>query len=64
MLLIRLDALARTIAGWELEQAGGDYEAVYREAEDKYESANQLILQLNTQMNRINTSLEAAARSS
>ena len=64
MLATRIDALRRVIAGWELEQAGGDYEAVYREAEDKYESANQLILQLNTQMNRINTSLKAALGSS
>ena len=64
MLVTRIEALARVIAGWELEQAGGDYEAAYREAEAKYETANQLILQLNTQMNRINTSLEAAAGSS
>lgn len=64
MLATRIDALRRVIAGWELEQAGGDYEAVYQEAEDKYESANQLILQLNTQMNRINTSLKAAVGSS
>ena len=64
MLATRIDALRRVIAGWELEQAGGDHEAVYQEAEDKYESANQLILQLNTQMNRINTSLKAAVGSS
>ncbi|MFP6646835.1 MAG: hypothetical protein VCF24_25230 [Candidatus Latescibacterota bacterium] len=64
MLATRIDALRRVIAGWELEQAGGDCEAVYQEAEDKYESANQLILQLNTQMNRINTSLKAALGSS
>ena len=63
MLTTRIDALARVIAGWELEQAGGDYEAAYREAEARYETANQLILQLNTEMNRINTSVAAAASS-
>jgi hypothetical protein len=63
MLITRIDALARVIAGWELEQAGGDYEAAYREAEARYETANQLILQLNTEMNRINTSVAAAASS-
>lgn len=64
MLATRIDALRRVIAGRELQQAGGDYEAAFREAEAKFESANQLILQLNTQMKRINTSLEAAAGSS
>ncbi|SVC59125.1 uncharacterized protein METZ01_LOCUS311979, partial [marine metagenome] len=33
MLATRIDALRRVIAGWELQQAGGDYEAAFREAE-------------------------------
>jgi hypothetical protein len=64
MLAARIDALRHVIAGWELQQAGDDYEVAFREAEAKFESANQLILQLNTQMDRINTSLKAAVGSS
>lgn len=60
MLAARIDALARTMEGWEVEQAGGDFAPIYRDAEAKYEAANQLILQLNTQMNRINASVQEA----
>lgn len=60
MLTARIEALARTMEGWEVEQAKGDFEPVYRDAEAKYEAANQLILQLNTQMNRINDSQQEA----
>ena len=63
MLATRIEALAKTIKGWDVEQADGDFEAVYREAEKDYESANQLILQLNTEMNRINSSVQEAVRS-
>ena len=63
MLAARIDALARVIEGWEVEQQGGDFEPVYHDAEARYEAANQLILQLNTQMNRINTTLQEAVAS-
>ncbi len=63
MLVTRIDALARTIEGWEVEQAEGDFEAIYQDAETKYESANQLILQLNRQMDSINTTVQEAAGS-
>ncbi|HJP30722.1 MAG TPA: hypothetical protein QGF95_09235 [Candidatus Latescibacteria bacterium] len=64
MLATRIDALGRTIEGWDVEQAGGAFEAVYAEAEAKYEAANQLILQLNTQMNKINTAMLEATGAS
>ncbi|MDA0336220.1 MAG: hypothetical protein O2782_13730 [bacterium] len=63
MLAARIEALERTIEGWDVEQKGGDFEPVYRDAEAKYEAANQLILQLNTQMNRINNDLQEATAS-
>jgi hypothetical protein len=58
MLTTRMESFARTMEGWEVEQAEGDFEPIYRDAEAKYEAANQQILQLNTQMNRINQSIE------
>ena len=60
MVAALIDALGRIIEGWEVEQQGGEFEAVYRDAEARYEAANQLIVQLNTQMNRINTTLQEA----
>jgi hypothetical protein len=63
MLTARIEALTRTMEGWDVEQQGGDFEAVYRDAEAKYEAANQLILQLNTQMNKINVAVQEVAAS-
>jgi hypothetical protein len=59
-MLLRLDAYAAPIRGWQAEQKTGD-ESLYQHAEAKLQQANQLIVQLNEEMKRINDALAAAA---
>lgn len=63
MVAARLEAYAKNMEGWEIEQVDGAYQAVYSEAETKLQEANRLILQLNEEMTKINAATQAAAAS-
>jgi hypothetical protein len=60
MVVARLEAYAKTMEGWEVEQAGGDFEAVYREAEQRLQEANALIRQLSERFDKISSALQQA----
>lgn len=58
---IRLKAYDLTIEGWEREQKNEDT-AWFEAAEGELEEANDLILQLNTEMQKINLAMEQALK--
>ena len=60
MFVKRIESMTKTMAGWEAKQAGNESDSIYRDAEATYEEANQITLQLNTHMQRINASMEQA----
>jgi len=57
----RLKAYDLTIEGWQREQKTEDT-AWFEEAEGKLQEANDLILQLNTEMQKINLALQQAVK--
>ena len=63
LMLIRLDAYDTTIKGWQEEQKSRNTQW-HQEAEAKLKQANELIVQLNAEMKKINDALSAAARPS
>ena len=50
---LRLGAYDATISGWKLEQDGSDFRGHYDGAQDKYQLANEIIVSLNGQMEKI-----------
>ena len=58
----RLKAYDLTIEGWQREQKAEDTAAWFEEAEGKLQEAEDLILQLNAEMQKINLALEQAIK--
>ena len=60
LIALRLSAYDKTIDGWADENAGGDrHKAIYGDVERAQDEANQLILALIAQMQKIQTALAA-----
>ncbi|MEE3040443.1 MAG: hypothetical protein VX948_06255, partial [Candidatus Latescibacterota bacterium] len=58
LIALRLSAYDKIIDGWADEKAGGDrHKAIYGDVERAQDEANQLILALNAQMQKIQTAL-------
>lgn len=58
MVATRIESLTKTMEGWKIEQAGGEFEPVYREAEAKYADANEIVVRLNTEMGQVQAALQ------
>ena len=60
MIVAQLDSYGATISGWETQQASGDFDAIYRRADAAMGISNELILQPNSEMQKINAAVERA----
>ena len=62
LIALRLQAYTATIDGWKLEQEGAreEYRSYYDEAQNHYKEANEVIIGLNGQMEKINEALQTA----
>lgn len=62
LIALRLQAYTATIDGWKLEQEGAreEYRSYYDEAQNHYKEANEVIIGLNGQMEKINKALQTA----
>lgn len=58
LMLLRLEAYRLLMGGWETEEAGGEFQALYDSAEARLREANEMIQSLNAQMAQINQSLQ------
>ena len=60
LIALRLEAYASTVTGWEIEQGGGDFRTHYDDAQSRYKKANEAIVALNGQMEKINKAVQLA----
>lgn len=60
LIVARLDAYGATINGRDAEESSGDFDAMYRQAEAELKKANDLILRLNSEMEKIIAAVERA----
>ena len=58
---LRLEAYSTTIKGWQQEEQNGDL-SLYPQAQERLNEANTLIVELNRQMQTINTALLQATQ--
>ncbi len=61
LMLLRLEAYRLLMEGWQTEEAGGDFQALYDSAETRLRDANEMIRLLNGQIVQITKSVEVAS---
>ena len=61
LITLRLEAYTSTVRGWEIEQSGGDFRAQYDAAQGKYSEANDVIVALNGELEKIHQAVLAAS---
>ena len=64
LMKVRLAAYENMQDGWSVEQSGGEFRPLYKEAEEKLRQANVLITDLNDSLTSVNTSLQKVASES